>query len=330
MTGKKYDIGIRKSRYWRELGCLAFAMGLVFAACGSGTPGASPATTAATTAAQCTNLGTLVPGQISVATSPFMPIIGESNGKLTGLDGNIMAAVAKKLGCTVKIVQSDFAGDLAAVQSNRVDVAIGSIGWTKIREQQGLFTDPTYYQTIELAETKGENITRISQMEGKTLCTVTGFVFIPALQKIPNATLKTYSTVPSMLADVGLGRCNVGFTNPLVVVYTATHEPQLNLTYHAFTPTPAEIQAIPLVGTLMNRYEDAFYLPKSDTKLEAAMSEVIDGFYASGQEAAFLKKWGVTNVKQWLTPTPSLINERIGVDRPAGWKAPACSGTTCT
>jgi len=126
---------------------------LALAACGSSS------STKAPTAANPLQL--ITPGTLTVSIEPYMPYVGEQNGKLTGLDGDIITQAAKNLGLKIKIVNSDFPGQLAAVQSHRVDVAIGSITWTAERAGVGLFTDPTYYSPEVMIEHKGSNYTNI-------------------------------------------------------------------------------------------------------------------------------------------------------------------------
>ncbi len=298
-------------------------------------PGRAAPTTASSNAAtesnQCRQLGTLVPGQIRVAIESFMPIIGEAGGRLTGLDGQNMTLLAHELGCQVKIVLADAAGDLAAVQAHRVDATIGSWGWSAARERAGLFTDPLYYQPVVMAQRKGTDISRVSQFPGHTLCTLTGFVFIPAMNQVPHAIVRTYPTIAAMLLDIAYGRCDIGFGNPLVIPYAESHNPVLkHLTYRYLAqPTASELKSAPLFGPVAAGYEDAIYLAPGEKKLEAALNPLIDRLVGSGREAKLLEHWGVKDPRFWLTPRDGLVNERIGVDRPTGWVAPHCSGSAC-
>ncbi|MEU1165011.1 transporter substrate-binding domain-containing protein [Streptomyces sp. NPDC005921] len=95
------------------------------AACGSGGDDA-PKNVSAQTAA----LGTLTPGVIKVAVEPYAPYTTVKGGKIVGLDGDILAYAAKKLGLEIKPQVTDFAGMLAGVQSRRVDITIGGVAWS--------------------------------------------------------------------------------------------------------------------------------------------------------------------------------------------------------
>jgi len=288
--------------------------------------------TVAANSDKCTDLGTLTPGEIRVAILSFMPIIGqEPDGTLTGLDGDNLKILADKLGCKINASVTDSAGALAAVQAHRVDATIGSWGWTPERAKVGLFTDPLYYQPVVIAQRKGATISRVAQLTGHSLCTLTGFVFIPAMHQVPQATVSTYPTIAAMLLDIEYSRCDVGFGNPLVIPYAEAHNPDLkDLSYEYLAqPTDDELKVAPLFGGVAQGFSDAIYLPLDAEKLENALSPLIDEMVVSGEEAKLLRKWGVKEPAVWLTPRGRLATERIGIDRPAGWQTPKCTGSAC-
>src|ERR1044072_5038091 len=84
-----------------------------------------------------TDLDPLEPGVLTVAVQPYAPYTTLTGDKLTGLDSDILNAVAKKLGLTIRAQNTDFAGMLASVQSHRVDITIGGVAWTTERQKQG-------------------------------------------------------------------------------------------------------------------------------------------------------------------------------------------------
>jgi len=299
----------------------------LLAACGSSNSGNG----ASATGGKCSGLDTITPGTLKVAIQSFMPIVGEVNGQATGLDGDNLTYIAGQLGCKLELQISDSAGNLAAVQSHRVDATVGAWAWTTARAKAGRFTDPLYYQPVVLAERKGTNITRVSQFSGKNLCTLTGFAFIPAMQQIKDANVRTYPTIATQLLDIQAGRCDVGFGNPLVQPYAIANNPALkDLAVEYLQPSDAaEVAAAPLFASVIDGYQDAFYLNGESAKLEEAMNPIIDGMITSGKEASLLKQWGITDTKFWLVPRASLADQRKGVDRPSDWRATACAGSSC-
>jgi ABC-type amino acid transport substrate-binding protein len=173
-----------------------------------------------------------------------------------------------------------------------------------------------------MSERKGLDITRLAQMSGKTVCTITGYSYIPALQEIPGATLRTYPTSANMYEDISIGRCDVGFSDALINIDTAVHTAHFHLTYkYLAPPTAAEVAAHPFYSRF-EKAELCFYIPAQEKTFERALTAGIRAFYASGLEARLLRKWGA-DPASWLRPPPLVAKERIGVDRPKGWTAPS-------
>src|SRR3954454_10923355 len=187
------------------LALLAVAGLLTVAACGSDAKASGPTAT----------LDTLKPGVIKVAIEPYAPYTSMVGGKDTGLDAAILAAAAAKLGLKVENQVTDFNGMLGGVQSHRVDISIGGIAWTADRQKEGLFTDPVYYSPPAMAVHGSDTYKTIADLEGKDLGTVTGYVWVKAIQSIPCATLHAYPDANGVFNDLSSGRIQAGFLDPL-------------------------------------------------------------------------------------------------------------------
>lgn len=300
--------------------CILVASVLV-TACGGGN------TRGSTAQLKCNNLGTLTPGTIAVSIESYLPYSGlDKNGKLTGLDGDILTIAAQNLGCELSISVTDFAGTLAAVHSRRADMTLGSVGWSALRAQSGLFTDPPYYSASAMIEKKGTHITTLSQLEGKSIGGLIGGLNIPAIKAIPGATLKTYTTDTTGIDDVIAGRVDVYMAgDPLVAVYTIKTNPSLDIEGDYLTPpTDAELAAHPDYK-YFEPYMTGFYIAKSETALEKALTQQILSLYKNGTEARLVSQWG-GDPQAFLTPLAQFTAERVGVDRPEGWQAPSAEG----
>jgi polar amino acid transport system substrate-binding protein len=259
---------------------------------------------------------------VTVAVTPTMPYIGLENGKLTGLDGDLFNQAAADLGLTVKPLAVDFPGLLAGVQSGRYDMGIGGISWTPERANAGIFTDPPYYSPAVLAVKPGVEARTVKDLEGKKLATVQSFFYIPALQKVPGATLQTYPTFQATLMDLSAGRVDIAFLDPLTVVYTKKKNP--SLTYDTVTlepPTEQEVAERPEY-TAFQPSMSGWYLNNKSTKLRDALTEQIQGFYADGTATEAVKEWG-GDPSGMLTPIPGFAAQRAKVDRDADWAPPS-------
>jgi ABC-type amino acid transport substrate-binding protein len=293
------------------------AMLLVLTACGSDGDDAPK-----NVSAKATALGTLTPGVLKVAVQPYAPYTTVQGSKIIGLDGDILAYAAKKLGLQVKPQVTDFAGMLAGVQSRRVDITIGGVAWTAERQKQGLFTDPPYYSPPAMAVRSGKTYKTVDDLEGKELGTVEGYVWVKSIQAVPGAKLHAYPDANGVFDDLGAGRVDVGFLDPLIIIAAQKERPELKISTQYLTPPTAEQVKAKPDYQYFQPYQTGFYLPKQATKLEKAISEQIDAMYANGELAKLVEKWG-GDPEQFLKPTAEIAAARQGVDRPRDWTPPS-------
>lgn len=273
-------------------------------------------------AGQNTSLDTIEPGVLTVAVQPYAPYTTLVGDKLTGLDSDILAAVAKRLGLTVRAQNTDFAGMLASVQSRRVDITIGGVAWTAERQKQGLFTDPPYYSPPAMAVRSGQKFRTIADLENHQLGTVEGYVWVKAIQAVPGATLRAFPDANGVFDDLGAGRLDVGFLDPLLVIAAEKERPELKIqTQYLTPPTDAQVKEHPEYA-YFQPYMTSFYLPKESPKLAAAISKEIRAMYASGELTTLIKKYG-GDPDEFLEPSSEMAAARRGVDRPADWTPPS-------
>lgn len=278
--------------------------------------------TAGPETARADNLETLKPGVLQVAIEPYMPYTELKDGKLVGLDSDILVAIADKLGLKLEVNVTDFPGMLAAVQSQRADITIGGIAWSNARQKVGLFTDPPYYSPPAMAVHGATDYPDVASLEGKALGTVTGYVWARSIKEVPNASAHTYPTADSVFEDLSSGRLDVGFLDPLLIIYQQKQRPDMKFKVEYLNPPTATQVAAHPDYKFFQPYMTGFYLPKQAPKLAQAVSDQIDAMYKDGSLAALVTKWG-GDPKQFLIPSPSMAAERRGVDRPDTWSPPS-------
>jgi polar amino acid transport system substrate-binding protein len=270
---------------------------------------------------QAAGLDTIEKGVLKVAVEPYMPYTDVKDGKLVGLDAEILQEAAAKLGLRIEFNMTDFKGMLGGVQSHRVDLTIGGVGWSKDRAAKGLFTDPVYYSPPAMAVVGDQSYQTIDDLAGKTIGTVTGYVWEKPIKEIPGAKTKIYQDAATFFNDLGTGRLDVGFIDPLLVTYQAQQNPDTKLKLQYFTPpTDAQIAANPSYSDF-RQIQIAFYLAKQAPKLQKALDTQIGAMYKNGKLAAMITKWG-GDPNAFCKPAPYLATLRQGVDRPAGWVLP--------
>ncbi len=265
---------------------------------------------------------TIEPGVLKVAVQPYMPYTAVRGQDLVGIDSEILQAVAKKLNLKLEPQVTDFSGMLGNVQARRVDISIGGIAWSKERQAQGLFTDPPYYSPPAMAVHGDKQYATVANLEGLPLGTVTGYVWVKSIEAIPGAKLHAYPDAQGVFNDLSAGRIQVGFLDPLLIIYTQQKRPDMRFSTRYLTaPTDDEVKK-QAAYEYLRPYMTSFYIPKEEPKLEQAVSQAIRGMYANGEMAALIKKYG-GDAQQFLKPSPWMAQQRRGVDRPAGWQPPS-------
>ena len=272
--------------------------------------------------AKTVDLGTISPGVIKVAIEPYAPYTSMEGTSMVGLDADILTKAAAKLGLKVEPVVTDFAGMLASVQARRVDVTIGGVAWTADRQKQGLFTDPPYYSPPAMAVRAGQTYSTVKDLEGHSLGTVEGYVWVKSIQQVPGAKLHVYPDAPSVFSDLASGRIDVAFLDPLIIIAAQKANPNMKITTQYLTPpSAAEVAAHPAYS-YFQPYMTGFYLPKQETKLQKALDAQIDAMYRDGQLSTLVSKYG-GDAGQFLKPSTQMAKQRQAVDRTADWQPPS-------
>lgn len=126
------------------------AMGLIFAGCGSDKKDEK----------------TLVMGT-NAAFPPYE--FTDDNDKIIGIDAEIAAAIAKKLGMKLEIKDMEFGSLLTAVQSGNIDVVLAGLTVSDERKEQVNFSDTyaTGKQVVIVKENSG--IASVDDLEGKMI-----------------------------------------------------------------------------------------------------------------------------------------------------------------
>ncbi len=267
-------------------------------------------------------LDTIEPGVLKVAVQSYMPYTAMKGGKVVGLDAEILEAAARKLGLEIQPQLTDFNGMLGGVQSRRVDITIGGVAWSEERQKQGLFTDPPYYSPPAMGVHSGKTYSTVKDLEGLRLGTVTGYVWVKSIKDVPGAKLGAYPNANGVFDDLGSGRLDVGFLDPLLITFQQKQRPdQKIVTQYLTPPTDAEVKEHPAYE-FFRPYMTSFYIPRQSPKLEQALSKEIRAMYADGSLARMIEKWG-GDPEKFLKPDPAMAKARQGVDRPKDWAPPS-------
>ncbi len=254
-------------------------------------------------------LKTVEPGVLTVAMNGDMPMTSVRDGKLIGTDGEMIDAIAQKLGLTVKPSLMEWSATIESIRSGRADIMLGNMGWTPVRAKVMLLTDAVYYpgKFAMMKQTKpfSEGIT-VSAMKGYSVGTVTGFTIVPELKKVPGTTdVRLYDTTDACIRDVLAGRLDLAFLDAPTVAYLIKENPSWGLKQVPVEGDPA----FPILTTKQNT---VFGLDGENTDLFDAVDAGVAWLWRTKLNEQLMAKYGLSSPSYYVPPNP---NPRIGVDR---------------
>jgi polar amino acid transport system substrate-binding protein len=209
----------------------------------------------------------------------------------------------------------EWSGTIASVQSKRVDVMAGTMGWTEQRSKIMTLSDPIHYFKNGITQTEKNNWSKLKDLEGKKVGTITGFSFIPELRKISGLQLALYDTSDAAVRDLLAGRIDAVIGDPPVMQYAISRNPQWHIKFNAFTDASPDFPLLTGLGQVV------FGFNKESPELVKAVNAEIAKLWQTCDLRKIGKTYGLVQ-DVWFVPVGQ--NPRAGVDRPADWKLPSC------
>lgn len=257
---------------------------------------------------------TLNAGKLTIGMNGDMPMTQLKDGVLSGTDGELMVFVAKQIGLEPNVVQMDWAALIEATKQGKIDVMHGAMGWLEARTKIMILSEPIYYFGTLLAQKEENNFTTFADMKGRKVGTVTGFTLIPELKTVDGiGEVKTYDTSDGVMQDLLADRIDIAILDPPLVQYAIFQHPEWKLKQ---LPVTAEPDRYPVMST---KYNVIFGINKDEPELAEAINGAIKQAWADCLNVKAMAKYGLAD-KSWFIPPEK--NPRIGVDRPADYKAP--------
>ncbi|MBB3212754.1 polar amino acid transport system substrate-binding protein [Herbaspirillum sp. Sphag1AN] len=270
---------------------------------------------AAMAVASAQTANTIDAGTLGIAFTGDMPGTGYQDGKMVGFDGEVLQQSADALKLKIRPALMEWSATIASVQSKRVDIMGGTMGWTEQRSRIMLLTDPIMYFKNGITQTAGTNWTRLSDLENKKVGTITGFSFIPELRKISGLQLSLYDTSDAAVRDLIAGRIDAVIGDPPVMQYAISRNPQWKLHFNAFSDNNPDYPLLTGLGQVV------FGINKDNPSLLQAVNGEIAKLWKSCELKKIGARYGLTQ-DVWYKPDGK--NFRAGVDRPANWSLPTC------
>ena len=152
---------------------------------------------------------TVEEGVLTIAVTTYAPYSYLSpEGEAKGVDGDIANKIAEMECLKVKAVAVDTAAGIQYVLSGKADITTGdwyrtaerakvmNLSWPLYNDQMGIYTK--------------EGFEEVKDIEGKSVGTVQGYLWVADLKKLLGSNLKLYPNSVSMQQDLAAGRIAVG------------------------------------------------------------------------------------------------------------------------
>ncbi len=206
---------------------MALASALALSACSGG----SDAKPVAQGCKPAHTFPTVTEGKLTVAGYDLPPYSSQSGDKLSGIDNDLVAEIAKMECLTVEAKWMATAAIIPTVQSNRADLAVGDWYRTEARAKIVSLSDPIYADQMAISSKIG--IDTIADLKGKNVGTVDGYLWVADLKKYLGDSLRIYPSTVNLNQDLKSGRIDVAVdsygsqkvTNPDLKVMVAKSDP---------------------------------------------------------------------------------------------------------
>lgn len=255
---------------------IALTSALVLSACSGASDTKSPV---AENCKPAHTFPTVSEGKLTVAGYDLPPYGTFANGKISGVDADIISEIAKMECLTIEPKWMAPAAVIPTVQSNRADVGVPD--WYRTAERAKIvnLTDPMYLDQMAISSKTG--ISKISDLKGKNVGTVDGYLWVADLKKYLGDSLKIYPSTVNLNQDMKSGRIDIAVdsygsqkvTNPTMKIEVA--------------------EADPAVAASQEAAQSGFPVPKSNTELLKAINEDLKTLRDSGKLAEILVKNGL-------------------------------------
>lgn len=169
---------------------------------------------------------------ITVGTSNDAPFstVDEATGGLSGLDGDMLMAMAEARGWEIETYVTDFSTLIPALTTNRIDIVVDAMYITDERKKQVNFTDPWYNEGEALVVAEDDtSIKSRDDVAGLKIGSVTGTVYADLANTLNASEVLLYDDQATLLQAVQNGQIVAAITDSVVAGYSLAQNPGQNL-----------------------------------------------------------------------------------------------------
>ncbi len=165
---------------------------------------------------------------VKIVTSNDAPFsyVDDATKELSGIDGEMLNAMAEQLDWKIEVVVTDFATMPQTVLSRKADLIADGLYVTDDRKKTLAFSDTWYYQGEGMLVPADSDLESRDDAEGKTIGVMTGTTHLEIAQSLTDeGQIKMYDSQANMLQAVANKQVDAAFTDQAVVAWSLKQNP---------------------------------------------------------------------------------------------------------
>lgn len=220
-------------------------------------------------------------GKLVIGTSPDFPPFESlsTDGKVEGIEIEIMELICKELGVELEIKQMDFDSVLPGVQTGKFDVGVSGISVTPEREKNTLFTIPYCLAAQAIVVTSDSAITSKADLTGKTVSVQTGTTAEEFCMK-NGYTVKAFAANADAETALTVGKVDAWVIDDLTAA-------EMVAAYNKDHPDAPLV----ILNEAMTTEPYAFAFKQGGDDLVTKINEILNKLLADGTIAAIFEKY---------------------------------------
>jgi glutamine transport system substrate-binding protein len=200
----------------------------------------------------------------------------EKSKQYVGFDMDLINAIAKQMGTTVKVQSSNFDGIIPALQAGQADMAISAMTITDERKEKIAFSAPYYKSGLIIAVKSSNNTVKsVKELEGKPIAVQIGTTGADEAKKIKDAKIREFNTINEAFLELKNGGVEAVVNDQPVTAYAIQQgHPDIKM-----------------VGDLMSAEEYGIAIDKKNTELVAKVNKALEELKKNGEYDKIYEKW---------------------------------------
>ena len=234
---------------------------------------------------------------IIASDSSFAPFVfQDDSNQYTGIDMELIKAIAKDQGFTVEVTNPGFDAAINSVQTGQADGIIAGMSVTDARKKTFDYSDPYYTANSILAVKDSSNIKSYEKLKGKTVGVKTGTAsqtFLEENKSKYGYSIKTFSDAASMYDSLNTGSVAAVMDDEPVVKYAIKQGKKLKTPIEG---TPSGQVAFAVKKGSNPELIEMFNNGLANLKESGKYQEILDKYLASEEKESTVDEstiWGL-------------------------------------